>query len=126
MADNRWRRKENPYNQDNLLYKRLTRLLSGPIVNLQRQSPRYYRADQYVLPNKLFKSTSGQSFKKQEYDKFYNIQAISLGAARRSERYMDFDQMEFTPEINSALDIYADEMTTSNDFNKLLFFFIKF
>ena len=120
MADNRWRRKENPYNQDNLLYKRLTRLLSGPIVNLQRQSPRYYRADQYVLPNKLFKSTSGQSFKKQEYDKFYNIQAISLGAARRSERYMDFDQMEFTPEINSALDIYADEMTTSNDFNKLL------
>lgn len=120
MADNRWRRRENPYNQDNLLYKRLTRLLSGPIVNLQRQSPRYYRADQYVLPNKLFKSTSGQAFKKQEYDKFYNIQSISLGAARRSERYTDFDQMEFTPEINSALDIYADEMTTSNEFNKLL------
>jgi len=27
---------------------------------------------------------------------------------------MDFDQMEFTPEIASALDIYADEMTTSS------------
>ena len=28
------------------------------------------------------------------------------------DRYVDFDQMEYTPEISSALDIYADEMTT--------------
>jgi len=28
------------------------------------------------------------------------------------DRYADFDQMEYTPEIASGLDIYADEMTT--------------
>tara|TARA_R110002110_G_scaffold48904_5_gene145328 strand:- start:373 stop:2130 length:1758 start_codon:yes stop_codon:yes gene_type:complete len=38
----------------------------------------------------------------------------------RNERYIDFDQMEFMPEIASAMDIYADEMTTSNEFNKLV------
>jgi len=38
----------------------------------------------------------------------------------RAERYADFDQMEYTPEIASALDIYADEMTTSTAINPLL------
>jgi len=38
----------------------------------------------------------------------------------RAERYVDFQQMEFTPEIASALDIYADEMTTSNQLQPLL------
>ena len=27
-------------------------------------------------------------------------------------RYIDFDQMEYTPEIASRMDIYADELTT--------------
>ena len=38
----------------------------------------------------------------------------------RAERYIDFESMEYTPEINSALDVYADEMTTSNSLEKLL------
>ena len=38
----------------------------------------------------------------------------------RAERYQDFEQMEYTPEIASALDIYADEMTTSSDLQPLL------
>ena len=38
----------------------------------------------------------------------------------RAERYVDFEQMEYMPEIASALDIYADEMTTSNEYDKLL------
>ena len=33
---------------------------------------------------------------------------------------MDFDQMEYMPEIASALDIYADEMTVSSPIQKLL------
>ncbi len=39
---------------------------------------------------------------------------------RRVERYVDFDQMEYTPEIASALDIYADEMTTYSDLRPML------
>ena len=36
------------------------------------------------------------------------------------DRYVDFDQMEYTPEIASALDIYADEMTTSSVYRDIL------
>ena len=38
----------------------------------------------------------------------------------RAERYSDFDQMEFMPELASALDVYADEMTTSNQFRNMI------
>tara|TARA_R110000796_G_scaffold181479_2_gene298091 strand:- start:1381 stop:3135 length:1755 start_codon:yes stop_codon:yes gene_type:complete len=38
----------------------------------------------------------------------------------RAERYVDFDQMEYTPEIASALDIYADEMTTHSSLQPML------
>ncbi len=30
----------------------------------------------------------------------------------RSERYVDFDEMEYEPVIASSIDIYADEITT--------------
>ena len=38
----------------------------------------------------------------------------------RAERYADFDQMEYMPELASAMDIYADEMTTSSELQDLL------
>ena len=62
--------------------------------------------------SKTFKSASGQQFKKSSYDPFQNVKINYISNQGRSERYADFDQMEYTPEIASALDIYADEMTT--------------
>ncbi len=43
-----------------------------------------------------------------------------MSTQKRSERYADFDQMEYMPELASAMDIYADEMTTSSDLTPLL------
>jgi hypothetical protein len=43
-----------------------------------------------------------------------------MNAHNRVERYVDFDQMEYTPEIASALDIYADEMTTHSNLQPML------
>ena len=43
-----------------------------------------------------------------------------MSVQHRGDRYADFDQMEYTPEIASALDIYADEMTTFNVYNRML------
>ena len=43
-----------------------------------------------------------------------------MSTQNRLERYVDFDQMEYTPEIASALDIYADEMTTSSTLEELM------
>jgi hypothetical protein len=69
---------------------------------------------------KRFKSASGQQFKKTEYNPM-NITTLNMISNRnRSERYVDFDQMEYTPEIASSLDIYADEMTTHSSLTPML------
>ena len=60
---NDWKnkKKNNPYNPESELYRRLTRLLSGPIVNFQSQKPKYGRIDQFIDASKSnFKSASLQ------------------------------------------------------------------
>jgi hypothetical protein len=108
----------SPYNPQNSLFKRLTKLFSGPIVNRRQQnykSERRRRLDKYN-----FQSAQGQQFKKSSYNPFDFVQSQSMANQNRAERYVDFEQMEYTPEIASALDIYADEMTTSNSLEKVL------
>ena len=46
-----------------------------------------------------FKSASGRQFKKSTYNPFDVMQTNSISNQNRAERYMDFDQMEYTPEI---------------------------
>jgi len=60
------------------------------------------------------------SFKKQTHNPFDNFRTAAYQNVNRAERYIDFDQMEYMPEIASGLDIYADEMTTSSAIQKLL------
>ena len=108
----------SPYNPQNSLFKRLTKIFSGPIVNRRQQnykSERRRRLDKYN-----FQSSQGQQFKKSSYNPFDFVQSQSMANQNRAERYVDFEQMEYTPEIASALDIYADEMTTSNSLEKVL------
>ena len=114
MDDNK-KRNRNP---DSSLFRRLTKLFSGPIVNYDAQAPRRERRRQ--LDKYKFRSASGQQFKKSVYDPFSNLTYNYVAAQGRAERYADFDQMEYMPEIASALDIYADEMTTSTFINELL------
>jgi len=110
--------KKGNRNPDSSLFRRLTKLFSGPIVNYQAQTPRRERRRQ--LDKYKFRSASGQQFKKSVYDPFSNLTYNYVAAQGRAERYADFDQMEYMPEISSALDIYADEMTTSTFINELL------
>jgi len=124
MARSKGSNKNNPYNPASPLFKRLTRLLSGPIVNYRAQIVRQSRRGDLDKYRYKFRSLSGQEFKSSTsrgLDRNYNI--LSSHAMRnqnRAERYIDFDQMEYMPEIASAMDIYADEMTTSNEFDRLL------
>ena len=111
-------KKNNPRNPENKLFRKLTRLLSGPIVNYRRQMPRRFQRRQ--LDNQKFKSASGQAFKKEEYNPYDSMQANYMSTQSRVERYIDFDQMEYTPEIASAIDIYADEMTTCSGLQDML------
>jgi len=108
---------KNPRNQQSVLFKQLTRLLSGPLVNYRRQIPRDKRRG---LDKFKFKSATGQQFKKVAYDPFQNITSNLLSNQSRVERYSDFEQMEYEPIIASAMDIYADEMSTSSELQPLL------
>jgi hypothetical protein len=109
---------ENPRNADNPLYKALTKLFSGPIVNYRHEQVRKYRRKELDKFN--WTSATGKEFKKADYEKNYSFYGDFMLNQNRSERYLDFEQMEYMPELNSALDIYADEMTTSTEIRKML------
>ena len=114
MADN------NPKNNASPLIRRLTRLFSGPIVNFRQQQQRRFKRRSLDNYASRFTSASGKQFQKTTYNPFETLGSAYMSNQNRGERYKDFDQMEYTPEIASALDIYADEMTTSNQLQPLL------
>ena len=108
----------NPKNESNPLFRALTKLLSGPIVDRRKTAPRDLKRKQ--LNKYKFTSPGGLSFKKETYSPFDSFRTTAYQNVNRAERYMDFDQMEYMPEIASALDIYSDEMTVSSPIQKLL------
>ena len=96
MANN----SNNTRNPQSTLFKRLTRLLSGPIVNYRAQNPR--KEKRRNLDKYKFRSASGKQFKKTAYDPFENLTANIMSNQNRIERYADFEQMEYEPIIASA------------------------
>jgi hypothetical protein len=109
---------KNPKNNESALFRQLTRLLSGPLINYRTQTSRKLRRVQ--LDKFKFQSAGGLNFKKSSYNPFEQLSTAIMANQLRAERYQDFEQMEYTPEIASGLDIYADEMTTSSDLQPLL------
>jgi len=97
MAPQNPKQGKNPANRDSQLYKALTRLFSGPIINYRSESGRKIRRQHLDKYSTRFKSASGQQFKKQTYNPLDTIAANAIANQRRSERYIDFDQMEYTP-----------------------------
>src|SRR3990167_4911388 len=107
----------NTRNQDNPLFTALTRIFSGPIVKRRRQF--YTRERRKDLDKYTFDSASGLPFKSTR-DLFSNMTARFISEQQRSERYSDFDAMVYEPIIASALNLVADEMTTSDIFEEVL------
>jgi hypothetical protein len=113
--------KRNPRNPTSNLFKQLTKLLSGPLVKYRRQDTRQLKKRRLDKYKSRFRSASGQEFKVSASKDVYNaIQLDYYANQNRMDRYADFDQMEYTPEIASALDIYADEMTTFSVYRPIL------
>jgi hypothetical protein len=115
MADN-----QNIKNEESALFKRLTRLFSGPIVNRRQQNRRKFKRQALDNYATRFTSASGKQFQKNQYNPFEQINSDAMNNRIRNERYVDFDQMEFEPIIASSLDIYADEMTYHNELNSMI------
>jgi len=82
------------------LFRRLTKLFAtGP--SIKRRVKNYSKADKNA-------SSAVELFKRHHSD-VYNSTLSAYGTFDRMARYSDFSEMEATPEIASALDIYAEE-----------------
>ena len=91
------------------LFTRLTNLFrSGPIVKRSVRNITSTRA-----------STALEVFRRAHSD-VYNSTLSAYGSFDRMSRYSDFSEMESTPEIASALDIYAEETVSSDEQGKVL------
>jgi hypothetical protein len=113
--------RKNVRNPDSGLFRQLTKLLSGPLVKYRRQDARQLKKRQLDKYKSRFRSASGQEFKMSAYEDVYSsLRSDYYQNQNRMDRYADFDQMEYTPEISSALDIYADEMTTFSVYSPIV------
>jgi len=110
----------NPRNQSSGLFQALTKIFSGPIVDRRTQASRHLRRSKMDKYSSRFRSASGQEFKRSKYSEINTTQLHIMNQHNRTERYVDFDQMEYEPIIASALDIYADEMTTHSSLSPML------
>ena len=97
-------------NNSRNLFQRLTRLFrSGPVVKRS------------VLKNsdKNYTSSAFESFRKNQSQVYSNAMS-AYGTYDRMARYSDFSEMEYTPEIASALDIYSEESVSADESGRTL------
>ena len=101
------------------LFRRLTRLFrSGPVIK------RKIRAlDTMVAAPDKTKSSGTLLFQKSLAPTYASITANAYNLSERLARYQDFQEMEYTPEIAAALDIYADETCAQDDKGRVLHVF---
>lgn len=98
--------KESPAN----LFRRLTKLFrSGPVIKR-----RIANVDNSNSPSSAF-----EAFRKNQ-SQAYSAAMSAYGAYDRMARYSDFSEMEYTPEIAGAMDIYAEETVAADEHGKVL------
>ena len=94
------------------LFQKLTKLFrNGPSVKR--------RVKAFKGKNPTSAGSSLQQFRRAHSD-IYNNTLSAYGSFDRMSRYSDFSEMEATPEIASALDIYAEETVSPDDKGNVL------
>ena len=92
------------------LFRRLTTLFrSGPVVKRKVRS----------LDSSMKTSSAFELFRKNQ-SHVYSSAMSAYGTYDRMARYSDFSEMEYTPEISSALDIYSEETVAADEQGKVL------
>jgi len=98
--------------QNSNLFSKLTQLFrDGPSVKR--------RVKTFGTDGPQRQQSSLQQFRKSHSD-VYTSTMSAYGAFDRMSRYSDFSEMEATPEIASALDIYAEETVSADDKGNVL------
>lgn len=100
--------------KDKSLFSRLSQLFrSGPVIK---------RRVRKIDGSTETADSAFQNFKKtQSY--VYSTAMSAYGTYDRMARYSDFQEMEYTPEISSALDIYAEETAPYDEKGRVLHIF---
>ena len=92
------------------LFRQLTRLFrSGPVV---KRNVINKKQSKYV-------SSAFEQFRKNQ-SQVYSAAMSAYGTYDRMARYSDFSEMEYTPEIASALGIYSEESVAADENGKTL------
>lgn len=98
------------------LFQRLTKLFrSGPVVKRKIRN-----LDTTVAVADKSKSSGALLFQKSMAPTYATITANAYNLSERLMRYQDFGEMEYTAEIASAMDIYADETCAQDDKGRVL------
>jgi hypothetical protein len=99
-----------PPKREENLFSRLTRLFrSGPVIRRKIKGPD---------PGPT--ASSAYSLFRRNVSDVYSSTVSAYGQFDRMSRYSDFSEMEATPEIASALDIYAEETASQDESGKVL------
>lgn len=100
-------------------FRRLTRIFrSGKIVKKKIQN-----GDTTVAVADRNKSSGMLLMQKSASSTYSTITGNAYNIVERLARYQDFAEMEYTPEIAAALDIYADETCAQDEKGKVLHVF---
>ena len=92
------------------LFRKLTQLFrSGPVIKRKVRD----------FENSAKGSSAFEIFRKNQ-SHVYSTAMSAYGTYDRMARYSDFSEMEYTPEISSALDIYSEETVASDEHGKVL------
>ena len=96
--------------EDKNIFSQLTQLFrSGPVV---KRRVRDFRPSA--------KNTSAFELFRKTQSHVYSSAMSAYGSYDRMARYSDFQEMEYTPEIASALDIYAEESVAPDELGNVL------
>ena len=92
------------------LFRRLTGLFrSGPVI---KRKVRDFESTK--------KTSSAFDLFRKNQSHVYSSAMSAYGTYDRMARYSDFSEMEYTPEISSALDIYAEETVAADEHGQVL------
>jgi hypothetical protein len=93
------------------LFKKLTDLFrSGPTIRKKIKNGKKANS----------RSPSSLDLFKKNHSDVYNSTISAYGSYDRMARYSDFSEMESTPELSSALDVYAEETVSADSNGKVL------
>tara|TARA_R110002110_G_scaffold169235_6_gene370973 strand:+ start:221 stop:2230 length:2010 start_codon:yes stop_codon:yes gene_type:complete len=96
--------------QKQSLFRRLTLLFrSGPVIKRRVKD----------FESKTAVSSAFEMFSKTQ-SHVYSTAMSAYGTYDRMARYSDFSEMEYTPEISSAIDIYAEETVAADEHGQVL------